>query len=117
MLSPIEQRAGVLRAAVGRLHDPGAAAGDDREAALADEARGLAGELVLGVVRRRARRAEEADGRGADAGERVEAHPQLVGDPVEPVLVGERRADRRLLGGDDLLVEGAGLAGHRTYRD
>src|SRR5918994_5316777 len=107
------QRLGLTRAAVGGLHDPGAAAGDDREATLADEAGGLAGELVVRIVGGRARRAEEARC-GRDARERVEAHAQLLDDAVDAVLVGQGRADRRLLGGDDLFVEGARLSGHGT---
>jgi len=114
-VEPDRAGTGVPRPAVGRLHDSGPAAGDDREPALTDEAGGLAREGVLGVVRGRPGRAEEGC-RGADSGERVEPGSQLVGDALEPVLVGERRSDRRLLGGDDLLVEGAGFAGHGQRR-
>jgi len=109
------QRAGVPGAAVRRLHDPGAAARDDREPALADDAGGLARELVVRVAGGRARGAEEACG-GRHAGKRVEALAQLGRDPVDAVLVRERRADRRLLGGDDLFVEGPRLAWHRPSR-
>jgi len=104
--------AGVLGAAVRRLHDPRPSARDHRHAALADHASGLERELVVGVAGRCTGGPEEARGR-ADRRERIEAHPQLLADPLDPVLVAERRADRRLLGGDDLLVEGARLAGHR----
>jgi len=109
------QRAGVLGAVVGRLHQAGTAAGDDRHAALADDAGGRARELVVRVVRRRARGAEEARGR-TDVRKRLEAHPKLVADALDPVLVRECRPDRRLLGGDDLLVQGPGLARH-GHRD
>ena len=55
---------------------------------------------------RRARRAEHRH-RGAHVAQRLEARPQLVEHPLDAVLVGELRDDVRLLGGDDLLVEGA----------
>src|SRR5215213_4065664 len=103
MLSPIEQAPASFA--------PRVAAGDDGESALADQAGGLAREAVLGVIGWRAGRAEEG-GCGGDAGQRVEARAQLFGDAIESVLVGKRRPDRRLLSGDDLLVEGAGFAGH-----
>jgi len=105
------QRAGVPSAAVGRLHQAGAAARDDRHARLADRASDLAGELVVGVVGLRARGAEEAGG-GADLGEALEPGPELLADARDPVLVRECRPDRRLLGGDDLLVQGPGLPRH-----
>ena len=66
-------------------------------------------QLVLGVVARRARRAEDRH-RRAHVRQRVEAHAQLLLDPLQPRLVGERGEDRRLLGGEDLLVEGGGRA-------
>jgi len=115
VVEPHRQGAGVLSAAVGRFHQAGPAARDDRHAALPDHAGGLARELVIAIVRLRARGAEEA-GRGAHARERIEAGAQLLADPVDPVLVGEGRANRRLLRGDDLLVEGAWLAGHSGPR-
>jgi len=99
----------LLRPPVGGLHESRAAARDDRHAALAEGASGRAGQLVVGVVRRGASGPEEARGR-ADVRQRPEAHPELLADPLDPVLVRERRADRRLLGGDDLLVQGAGIA-------
>jgi len=108
-VEPNRMGARILRPAVGGLHESRATARDDRHAVLADGAGGLARELVVGVVRLRARRAEEAGGR-ADVGECLETPPKLVADALDPVLVGECRPDRRLLGGDDLLVQGAGIA-------
>src|SRR5215210_8073535 len=66
-------------------------------------------ERVLGVLLWRARRAEDRRG-GAHVRERLEAAAQLLLDALEPSLVGERGQHRRLLGGDDLLVEGGGRA-------
>jgi hypothetical protein len=91
-------------AAVGGLHDPRAAARDDREPGLAEHPGGFAGERVLPVVSWRAGGAEDRHG-GPDVGQRVEAGAQLELDALEPIIVGERRQHRRLLGGDDLLVE------------
>ena len=86
------------------------------EAGVAQQPRGLAREGVLGVVGRGARGAEHRH-RGAHVAERLEARPQLVEHPAEAVLVRQLRLDVRLLGGDDLLVEGGGYArlgvGHR----
>ena len=98
------ERARVARAAVGGLHDPRAAAGDDREAGLAERAGGLARELVLGVVARRACRAEDRH-RGTDARERSEALGQLAAHALYARGVGLRRDDRLDLCTKQLLVE------------
>jgi AcrR family transcriptional regulator len=101
--------AGVLCPAVGSLHDPGPAAGDDREARLAEPARDLARERVLGVVGRGPRGAEDRD-RLADVRQRREAVPELLGDALEPSLVGEVALDVERLGLEQLLVERLGAA-------
>src|SRR4051812_19957690 len=69
-------RAGVPGAAVGRLHDPGAAAGDDGVALLAEPPRECPRLGVARVVARCARRAEDGDSL-ADVRELREAGAQL----------------------------------------
>ena len=97
------RHARLARAAVGRLHDPRAAAGDDRVARVAERARHLAGGLVAGVVRRRACRAEDRD-RLADVAERLEPRPQLVLDAQHALRVRELGEDRGGLRLQQLLV-------------
>ncbi len=71
--------AGVLRAAVRRLHDAGAAAGHDRKAGLGEPPAHLARERVVGMVLGEARRAEDRDA-GADEVQRAEAAEELDED-------------------------------------
>ena len=104
MLSPIERAPASLRPAIGGLHGAGAAAGYHRHAGLADELGRPARQRVLGMVLGRASRAEEGGG-GTHGSQRLEAGAQLVFDPLQPVVIGERGYDRRLLGADQLLVE------------
>src|SRR5260370_5465835 len=66
----------LLAAAVRRLHDPGAATGDDREAFLGELAGRLDGLLVAGLVGLGARRAEDGDG-AVDVRQRVEPLDEL----------------------------------------
>ncbi len=87
MLQPDRKRADVARAAVGRLHDAGAAAGDHRVAGAPQARADLARERVVGVLRGRARGAEHRD-RAADLRERVEAARELRGDVADALGVG-----------------------------
>ena len=71
--------AGVPRAAVGRLHDPRAAAGHHREAVLGQPPADLAGQPVVAVVLAEARRAEDGDA-GADEMKLAKAVEELPRD-------------------------------------
>ena len=73
---------------------PGAAAGDHREAGLAERPGDLPGARVLGDRRRRAGGAEDAD-RGADVGQRLEPVAQLAVDQPQALGVRARRERRR----------------------
>src|SRR5205823_5702405 len=73
------QTATLATAAVGSLHDPRAAAGDDRKAALGKAPGNPAGELVVRRLDARPRRSEDRD-RGPDRGQRVEALDELAQD-------------------------------------
>ena len=108
-VEPDRGDAGHARAAVGGLHDPRAAAGDDREARLAEHPGGLARALVLGVAGARAGGAEDRDGL-ADVRERGEPGAQLLVDPPDPVGVVEVGLDVDGLRLEQLLVERLGAA-------
>src|ERR671917_575774 len=64
---------------------------------------GFARQLVLRIVGRGARRAEEGRG-GADVGQRIEAPVELVLNAFEPRGVRERRDNRLLLSTDQFFV-------------
>ena len=105
MLSPIESapasRAPRLAASIA----PGPPPVMIAMPALAHQPRGLARELVLGVVRAAcapSRRTRRPRPRGASASKPC---VELGLDALDPRGVGERGDDRRLLRGDDLLVE------------
>src|SRR5204862_7641136 len=68
-----------LGAAVGRLHDAPAAAGDAPEALLTQAPGNAAGEPILRVAAPGARRSEDAH-RGADVGQRLESLDELAKD-------------------------------------
>ena len=102
-VEPDRRHARVARAAVAGLHDPRAAAGDDREAGAAERGGRLARLRVHRVVARRARGAEDRD-RLADVREALEAGPQLLVDPPQPRRVVELGDDRRGVGLEQLLV-------------
>ena len=87
MPRPDRDAAGLACAAVGRLHDAGAAAGDDREAVLGEPEGELARLLVHRVRGVRARGAEDAH-RRAQARERIEAVDELAHDAQRPPRVG-----------------------------
>ena len=80
------ETAGLRRAAVGRLHQARAAAGDDAEAVVDETGRGLAGELIPGVGLRHPGGAEDRDA-VVDVAESVEAALDLGPDPFQPQLV------------------------------
>ena len=92
MFRPTERAAGVARAAVGGLHDPGPAAGDDREARRQPS---RAARLRPGVVgwRGRARRAEERD-RRAHA-RRSASKPHASSPPMRSTRSASVRVDDR----------------------
>jgi hypothetical protein len=110
------RRAHLPRAAVGGLHGPRAAAGDDREALLTQPPRKGASPRVARVVARRARRAEHRHGL-ADVREPVEAGAQLVLHAQEPLRVGELGKDRRRLRLQQLLVQRPRVAGRMRLAD
>ena len=83
---------------------PGPAAGDDREAGLAQMARELARLLRTPGGRGGVRAEPKMRHRLADVRERAEAAPQLLGDVADPRLVVEQRQDGRRLRAEDLLV-------------
>src|SRR4051812_40605343 len=115
-VQPDRARAGLASAAVGGLHGARPAAGDDREAGLAEPAADLARQLVVLRARRRARRAEHRDA-AVDAVQRLEPHLDLRGHPRDALLVGDQAQDGRDLGAEDLLVVGEramGGLGHLT---
>src|SRR6266571_5463807 len=76
-----------LTAAIRGLHDPRAAAGDDREPFLREHARGLDRLCVVGILGRGARGPEDGDG-AVDVGERVESLDELSHDSQYPPRVG-----------------------------
>src|SRR4051812_16037552 len=94
---------GLARAAVARLHDARAAAGDDGEACLAERAADVACERVPRVVGRRPRRAEDRDA-ARDVAERIEAPSKLVVDAREPLGLRVLGGDRTRLRAEQLLV-------------
>jgi len=61
-IQPDAGRFAVKRALVGRLHDAGAAAGNDRKSGIGKQACDLFGELVIGLAGLGARAAEDAHG-------------------------------------------------------
>ena len=71
-VEPDRDAAALLGAAVRGLHDPGAAAGDDREVGPGEPARGLARRLVGGVALADPRRAEDRDGRAREVADGLE---------------------------------------------
>ena len=84
------EAARVLRAAVGGLHDAGAAAGHDGEAGVGQAGADIAGELVVAMVLLEARGAEDGDAR-ADEVELAEAAHHLEEDlDGEPELEAAR---------------------------
>ena len=86
MLQPDRQRSRVARAAVGGLHQTGATAGDDGVAGVAEARADLPCERVVGMLGRRARRAEHGH-RALHLGECVEAARELRGDVVDAIRV------------------------------
>ena len=99
------ERPGFLRAAVRCLHQPRTAAGDDRETRVAERRPERAGELVVRVPGRSARRAEHRH-RALDAGERAEAGRELFGDVAHAVGVGRSHLRRLAIEPEQqLLVE------------
>ena len=114
------QRSGVPRAAVGGLHQAGAAAGDDRVAGPSQARADLANERVVGVLAWRSRRPEHRH-RRPDVGEGVKAASELGSDVADTLGIGGAHP-RRLVAEpqQQLLVEGQlivstcrRLAGHR----
>ena len=79
--------AALLAAAVPGLHHARAAAGDDREALLREEARRLARGFVGLAARLHPGRAEEGHGRPVDPLDRLEAAQELVPDRVEVLFL------------------------------
>src|SRR4029079_18912020 len=99
--------AGVARAAVRGLHDPGAAAGDHREPTLAEATPDVARERVAGVIRTDPRGAEDRDAAG-DVGKRLEALGELVVEAREALVLGLLGGDDGRLGAEQFLVGGRG---------
>ena len=87
------QPAGFARAAVGRLHQPGSAAGDHGEAGAARRAPSSRASCVVGVIGGRARRAEHGH-RRADVGERVKSAGKLARDVADALGIGGAHAGR-----------------------
>jgi hypothetical protein len=81
------QRADVPRAPVGRLHQPGAAAGDDRIAVPTQTGAQLPDQRVVGMLASRARRTEHGHG-SPNLSERVKATSELGGDIVDTLSIG-----------------------------
>ena len=107
MLSPTEMRADLPGAAVGGLHDPGPAAGDDREAASPSVRRSRACCVArsprgCGPSRRSRRRAEPP--------ESLEAPAQLGRIRMQPLRVGELGDVAPGSAVQQLLVRGAGVS-------
>src|SRR4029077_16911971 len=75
--------AALFRTTVRRFHRARPAAGDDREAGFRQRPAAGAGLLVLGVVARRARRAEDGRRGTRDPLDRLEAHAQLLRDQLD----------------------------------
>jgi hypothetical protein len=96
------EAAGLLGAAVGRLHHARPAAGDDGEARLSQEPPALARLLVVVVPGRDPRRAEHGRGRPRDPVDGLEAAQQLLRDQLDV---------RRVVVG--LVLEDAAVDGHR----
>jgi len=82
-VEPDREAAALLRAAVRPLHHARAAAGDDGEVVLGEEAPDLARGAVGGVLLADAGGAEDRDSRGGDAGHELEAGEELVRDSVD----------------------------------
>ena len=107
-VEPDRRAASLPRAAVGRLHDAGPAAGDDGEARLGEAACSLRGGPVVRIVRLGPRGPEERHAR-VHAGEGVEALHELAHDPqytprigrneVAPAFAGMRDAEETLVRG------------------
>ena len=86
MLRPTERPAGLCGPPVGRLHQPGPATGDHRQARLGEASGRLPAELVPAVPLGHPGRAEDRDA-VVDLPQRVEPHLDLGVDPVEPAVV------------------------------
>ena len=86
MLKPTEEPAALLAAAVRRLHHARPAAGDDREAGLAEAVRRLAGEPVGVALRDDAGRAEDRHRGPVDLEHLLEAAEELARDDRDVVL-------------------------------
>ena len=82
MLQPTEGPPASLCAAVGRLHEPGTAAGHDRKAEQADAPANLARDLVVRVRFAEARRSENRDA-GSHEVQRAEAANEVAHRPRE----------------------------------
>ena len=102
------------RSPVGRLHDAGAAAGDNRHAALSDLAADGARRLVDRVRLGRAGAAEDGH-RGAELGKRAEAVDKLSLDAQHAPRIGMQPVGR-LLGRQQVGV-GVVLRNHRAAHD
>ena len=75
------------------------------ETAMREATRRLTRERMVGVIRRRAGRAEDRH-RTPDAAQRLIARDELGADAVEPFLLGALGQDRRPLSAQELLVGG-----------
>ena len=82
------QRPGFARASVGRLHQARAAAGDDREAGVAERGAERARQLVVGVARAACAPSRTPSPRAPTCCERAEAGRELAGDVAHAVGVG-----------------------------
>jgi len=105
------QPAGLAGAAVGGLHDPGAAAGHHGEAGAGEFTAHLAREVVITVPRLEAGGAEHRDA-GLLELEALEAAQELEEDPHGALEVGLARSapgEECLLGAFDMGEEGAAL--------
>ena len=88
MLKPTERPPAFLAAAVGGLHHPGTAAGDDREPGLGERAAGSSRALVGGRALEDARRPEDRDRRAVDLLDGLEPGEELGRDQRD--VAGER---------------------------
>ena len=90
MPRPIEGTPASARAAVGRLHDPRPAAGDDREALLPQPPRQIAGRRVHAGRDSGVRAEPKTDTALPTLGERREPAPQLLVHALDPRVVVEQ---------------------------
>ena len=113
MLQPTDRPPASLRAAIGGLHEPGPAAGHDREAEAADAPADLARDLVVRMRLAKARRSEDRDAR-ADEVQRAKAANEVAHRAPEELDLPEPRM--RTFEKDAVVGAGRGFVRRRRRR-